>query len=109
MPDAERHPTRHGESSGRIRESSPGSRIRPVQPIGKARFDRPDLLLGAARLIAAQDPGVWQRLLIDHVSAHDGRCATCRPSSGAAPRWPCRLAVLAAEAQRLANGGEDRR
>jgi hypothetical protein len=46
-------------------------------------------------------PGVADRLLIDHVSDHRGRCHACDLPQTATPFWPCTLAVYAREASNL--------
>lgn len=42
---------------------------------------------------------LWSQLLVLHVAGPDGRCRGCPSPVSAAPRWPCRLAELAAAAQ----------
>lgn len=42
---------------------------------------------------------VWSRLRAEHVAGKDGRCRGCWSAARSAPRWPCRLAVLAAAAR----------
>lgn len=46
----------------------------------------------------AQWPDVVLRLLDAHVAGPDGRCRGCTSQVRPAPRWPCRLADLAARA-----------
>lgn len=63
----------------------------------------------AAALLAGQGPGAWQRLRADHVADSGGHCRACSGPSWAAPVWPCRLAVIAAEAARQSEGDGRRR
>lgn len=56
---------------------------------------------GVAKILAEVDPGAWRRLLAEHTADHSGHCRACRPSSGAAPVWPCSLRAIADEAERI--------
>ena len=59
-------------------------------------------LLAAAQLLVTQDPNSWRRLMAAHTADAGGRCRACRSAaSGAAPVWPCGLAVIAELAERL--------
>lgn len=68
--------------------------------------DRPrhpdDLLSVAAAFVAAQSGPGWRLLLATHAPDAHGNCWACRhATTGAAPTWPCRLAVIAQEAERV--------
>lgn len=64
-----------------------------------------DPLTAAAVLLAGQHPRGWQRLKAAHIADAGGYCGACRQAaSGAAPVWPCRLAVIAAQAEELSRG-----
>jgi hypothetical protein len=56
-------------------------------------------VLARAAGVIASSPGLWSRLLRDHIAGHDGRCRACPSQVRLAPRWPCRIAVLAAAAR----------
>jgi hypothetical protein len=56
-------------------------------------------VLTRAAGVIANSPALWSRLLVDHVAGHDGRCRGCPSQVHVAPRWPCRIAVLAAAAR----------
>jgi hypothetical protein len=51
----------------------------------------------------ARMPDLVERLAAEHTPDESGRCRGCRlPGYGSAgDRWPCTLATLAAEAQRI--------
>jgi hypothetical protein len=63
-----------------------------------------EILLRCAEVIADR-PQWWSRLLADHVPGPDGRCRACPSAVSAAPRWPCRIAVLADAARGLSPHG----
>lgn len=54
----------------------------------RARF------LAAAREIARM-PNVVAGLQAAHIAGTDGRCRGCPSTHSVAPRWPCRLRMLA--------------
>jgi hypothetical protein len=54
--------------------------------------------LAGAATVLAQWPRVVARLLHEHVPGPDGRCRGCRSQVRTAPRWPCRLTLLARRA-----------
>ncbi|GAA1282028.1 hypothetical protein GCM10009609_53170 [Pseudonocardia aurantiaca] len=56
-------------------------------------------VLARAAGVIANSPGLWSRLLTDHVAGHDGRCRACLSQVRLAPLWPCRIAVLASTAR----------
>ncbi|MGH3567946.1 MAG: hypothetical protein ACRDRH_18330 [Pseudonocardia sp.] len=58
--------------------------------------------------ILATMPGLWEKLLVDHVADHRGRCRACTTGGTGIPgkRWPCSIHALADAARRLhAHGG----
>ena len=50
-------------------------------------------------------PGVWNRLLEEHVPAPDGRCRACTQGGTGIPttRWPCGPRLVAEAAARYAH------
>jgi len=61
-----------------------------------------DLLRVAAEFVAAQSGSGWRHLMAVHAPDVHGNCWACRHvATGAAPTWPCRLAVIAQEAERI--------
>jgi hypothetical protein len=56
---------------------------------------------GSMAELMAGMPEVWRRLLTEHVPDRMGRCRACRSVSGAGERWPCSLARIADDAQRI--------
>lgn len=63
--------------------------------------ERPNQIIGVARILAATDPVAWGRLLAEHIADASGHCRACRPSSGASPVWPCSLRMIGEEAERM--------
>ena len=57
--------------------------------------------MSEAAAIIAGWPRLWATLLVEHVEGPDGRCRGCPGTVRAAPRWPCRLAVLAETAEEI--------
>lgn len=58
-------------------------------------------LVAIGRLLAP-DTGAWRELLSRHVPDSSGHCRSCLSTALGAPVWPCRLRVIAEEAQRAA-------
>jgi hypothetical protein len=58
--------------------------------------------------LLAPDHGAWRSLLASHVSDAGGHCAGCRSTVIGSPVWPCRLRVVAEEAQRVWGARESR-
>lgn len=61
----------------------------------------PSLILVGCAAEIADWRRVWLALLEEHTEDGDGRCCGCRSAVRPAPRWPCRIAVLATTAQAL--------
>jgi hypothetical protein len=61
-----------------------------------------DQVSGVARILPAGDPCSWRRLQAEHVADRTGHCRSCRRYSPGSPVWPCRLRMIADEAERLA-------
>ncbi|HXV93201.1 MAG TPA: hypothetical protein VD813_07890 [Pseudonocardia sp.] len=55
-----------------------------------------------ARTLASM-PGLWGRLLTEHVADRSGRCRACTKGGTGLPgeRWPCTIRSVADEARRL--------
>lgn len=75
----------------------------PVPTLGAVTDERARFL-GAVDQIARM-PDVAGRLRAAHTADRDGRCRGCPSAHSAAPRWPCRLRVLADLAELAAPGG----
>ena len=58
--------------------------------------------IAAIGRLLAPDRGAWQALLAGHVADAGGHCAGCRSTVSGSPVWPCRLRVVAEEAERVA-------
>jgi hypothetical protein len=58
-------------------------------------------LIEEAAFIVSGWPGVWAKLLAEHVAGADGRCVACPRNNRAAPQWPCGPAALALRARCL--------
>lgn len=63
--------------------------------------DTAQQILAHSALAIADWPQLWSRLLVAHVAGEDGRCRGCPSAVHVAPRWPCRISVLATTAHGL--------
>jgi len=63
--------------------------------------DREAEILAEAATAIVDWPQLWTRLLDEHTAGPDGRCLACPSALCVAPRWPCRITLLARTAHAL--------